>query len=279
MTIMISPSTTIRTCLFVPGDRADRFDKAWASDADDVVLDLEDAVAADHKGIARNAVSKWLAKDRPVLVRINAADTPWYRDDIELLKHPGVRGFMVPKAEQLDEELVASCIEYGKLLVPLVETAVGFKNAASLAGSRAVERLAFGTIDFQVDLGIEGEDDALAHFRSQLVLESRLAQIQPPLDGVTVDIKDPEVLRQDTLRAKRFGFGGKLCIHPRQVEVVNSVFSPTDAERVWARQVLDAVARTDGAAAAVAGKMVDKPVLAKAMRVLQADAGRISRRR
>ena len=277
--MMTPPFTTVRTCLFVPGDRADRFDKAWASDADDVVLDLEDAVAADHKGIARSAVSKWLAKDRPVLVRINAADTPWYLDDIELLKHPGVRGFMVPKAEQLDEALVADCVEHGKLLIPLVETAVGFKNAANLAGSRAVARLAFGTIDFQVDLGIEGEDDALAHFRSQLVLESRLAQIQPPLDGVTVDINDAEVLRQDTLRAKRFGFGGKLCIHPRQVEVVNSVFSPTDAEREWARQVLDAVARTDGAAAAVAGKMVDKPVLAKAMRVLQADAGRISRRR
>ena len=152
-----------------------------------------------------------------MLVRINAADTPWYLDDIELLKHPGVRGFMVPKAEQLDEALVADCVEHGKLLIPLVETAVGFKNAANLAGSRAVARLAFGTIDFQVDLGIEGEDDALAHFRSQLVLESRLAQIQPPLDGVTVDINDAEVLRQDTLRAKRFGFGGKLCIHPRQV--------------------------------------------------------------
>jgi len=279
MSNMTPHPSIVRTCLFVPGDRTDRFDKAWASAADDIVLDLEDAVAADHKELARGAVANWMAPHRPVLVRINARDTVWYRHDLELLKHPGLRGVMVPKAEELDEAVLEACVEHGKVLVPLVETAVGFMNGAALARSPTVERLTFGTIDFQGDLGIAGEDDALAYFRSQLVLMSRLAGIQPPLDGVTVDIDDIEVLRQDALRAKRFGFGGKLCIHPRQVEIVNLVFTPTAAERAWALQVVDAIERAGGATVTVEGKMVDKPVLAKALRILQAEAGSATKRR
>jgi citrate lyase subunit beta/citryl-CoA lyase len=264
--------------LFVPGDRADRFDKAWAGDADDIVLDLEDAVAADRKDAARSAVAAWMAPQRPVLMRINARETAWYAHDIGLVGHPGLRGFMVSKAEELQDSLVQACTEHGKILVPLVETAVGFKNLEALAGTANVERLAFGTLDFQVDLGIGGEDDALAYFRSRIVLVSRLAQVQPPLDGVTVAIDDLEALRIDTLRAKRFGFGGKLCIHPRQIDTVNRIFSPTDDELIWARTVVDAVERARGAAVAVQGKMVDKPVLASAMRIVLAHAAGSARR-
>jgi citrate lyase subunit beta / citryl-CoA lyase len=270
MIVKIPPVSLGRTYLFVPADRADRFDKAWSSGADQVIIDLEDAVAPTQKDSARKAAAEWMTPERPVWVRINARNTAWYENDVELAAHPGLRGFMIPKAEHLPRGLINACLEHKKSLILLVETAVGFKNLSGLAETATVERLAFGSIDFQVDLGIGGDDDALAYFRSQLVLASRLAQIQPPLDGVTTDVNDIEVLRQDTLRAKRFGFGGKLCIHPRQLLEVNRAFSPTDEELRWARMVVAAGAQSDGAVVTVGGKMVDKPVLTKALRIIEA---------
>ncbi len=258
-----------RSYLFVPGNRPDRFDKAWTSAADAVILDLEDAVDASRKTQARAAVRTWLSPEHPVLVRINAVDTPWYEDDLSLLQHPGVLGLMVPKAEQLDAALVRACTLHEKFLLPIAESARAFQHLAELASTPGVERLAFGTIDFQVDTGISGDDDALHYFRSRLVLESRLAGLQPPLDGVTADIGNMDVLRADAERSRRFGFAGKLCIHPRQVAIVNDAFSPSAAEIAWALQVMEAIARSAGAAVAVEGKMVDRPVIMKAQRVLQ----------
>jgi citrate lyase subunit beta/citryl-CoA lyase len=130
-----------------------------------------------------------------------------------------------------------------------------------------VVRLAFGAIDFQVDMGIPGEDDALLYFRSRLVLASRLASLPAPIDGVTVSTSDSEQLRHDTLRSRRLGFGAKLCIHPAQVETVHRVLAPTDDERAWAQRVVGAMERSGGAAVTVDGKMVDKPVLLRAQRI------------
>ena len=259
-----------RTYLFVPGDRVDRFDKAWNSGADQVIIDLEDAVAPAQKDAARKSAANWMTPERPVWVRINACNTAWYEGDVEIVAHPGLRGFVIPKSEHLPRALISACLEHKKTLIPLVETAVGFKNLPGLAKTATVERLAFGSIDFQVDVGIEGDDDALAYFRSQLVLTSRLANIQSPLDGVTTDLTDPEVLRQETLRAKRFGFGGKRCIHPRQVMPVNRTFLPNDGEVGWARAVIHAVNQGGAAVVTVDGKMIDKPVLAKAERIMNA---------
>jgi citrate lyase subunit beta/citryl-CoA lyase len=223
-------------------------------------------------------VSDWLAPDRPVYVRINATDTAWHRDDLELLGLPGVAGLMVPKAEHLDEALVAACAAHSKTLLPIVETALGFERAGALARTPGVERIAFGTIDFQVDLGIAGDDDALGYFRSRLVLESRLAGIGSPIDGVTTDIGNAEILRHDTERSKRFGFGAKLCIHPSQLPAVNAGFSPSEADIAWAGRVIEAIGRSGGAAVAVDGKMVDRPVVLKAERIV-AMARRAPRRR
>ena len=99
-------------------------------------------------------------------------------------------------------------------------------------------------------------------------LASSKPSIQAPLDGVTVDVGNADVLRAETLRSKRFGFGGKLCIHPQQVDAVNLIFSPTAQELEWAAAVIDAVARSGGAAVAIEGKMVDRPVILKAERIL-----------
>jgi citrate lyase subunit beta/citryl-CoA lyase len=126
----------------------------------------------------------------------------------------------------------------------------------------------FGTIDFQFELGIDGDGDELLAFRSRLVLASKLAGIQPPVDGPCTSWEDPALLQEDSLRSRRLGFGGKLCIHPKQVATVNAAFSPSDAEIEWARKVLDAAQRSGGAAVAVDGRMIDRPVIMKAEQIV-----------
>lgn len=256
-----------RSYLFVPGDRPERFDKAWASGADAVILDLEDAVAPGRKAAARAAVAAWLDRSRPVWIRINPTDAPGWRDDLALLQQPGVAGAVVPKAESLPAPMVELAAQHGIGLIALVETAIGIHRAEALARTPGVARLAFGSIDFQVDLGIEGDDDALLFFRSQLVLASRLGGLPAPIDGVTVDTSDAVQLRRDTERSRRLGFGAKLCIHPAQVQTVHEVLNPGAAEREWAQRVIAAMQASGGAAVAVDGKMVDRPVLLRAQRL------------
>jgi citrate lyase subunit beta/citryl-CoA lyase len=139
-----------------------------------------------------------------------------------------------------------------------------------IASAPGVQRLVFGTVDFQADLDIEGDGQELLYFRSRMVLASRLAGLQPPVDGVSTTIDDPARIEADALHARRLGFGGKLCIHPKQVAVVNQGFSPTPAQIDWARRVVDADAASGGAPVAVDGKMVDRPVVLKARSVLRA---------
>jgi len=264
-----TPMQTVlpRSYLFVPGNRPERFDKACAAGADAVIIDLEDAVAPPHKAAARDAVAGWLSPQRPVLLRINGADSEWFADDLRLCQLPGVAGIVLPKAEQTSvlQQLVAANPD--ALLLPLIETAQGFWNALQLARGPSVQRLMFGSIDFQLDLGIEGDDDALLFFRSQLVLVSRLAEIGAPVDGVTTALGDGGQLQADTARARRLGFAAKLCIHPAQVAAVNAGFSPSDDEAAWAQRVLAAAQASQGAAVALDGKMIDRPVILRAERI------------
>jgi len=157
-----------------------------------------------------------------------------------------------------------------RALLPLVESAAGLAGLPALAAAPGVLRLAFGSIDLQVDLGLkDATEDELLPFRLQLVLASRLAGIGAPLDGVSTAIDDEARLVQDVQRARRLGFAGKLCIHPRQVAVVNQGLAPSAAELDWARRVLAAAGSAGGAAVAVDGKMVDKPVLLRAEALLR----------
>lgn len=263
------PSLNPRSYLFVPGNRPDRFAKACAAGADAVVLDLEDSVAPADKLKARAAVAAWLTAAQPVLVRVNTSDSEWFRDDLSLGRKPGVAGVLLPKAERVEEILLVAEHFGAELpILPQIETAQGFRNAFALAGAKPVKRLLFGSIDFQLDLGMAAEEEELLYFRSQIVLDSRLAGIQPPVDGVTTDINSMERVRADTLRARRLGFGGKMCIHPKQVPVVNECFTPSAEEEAWARRVVEASLESRGAATSVDGKMVDRPVLARAEGIL-----------
>jgi citrate lyase subunit beta / citryl-CoA lyase len=266
-----------RSYLFVPGDRPDRFDKACSAGADIVIVDLEDAVPPSKKIEARAAIGNWLSSGREIVLRINADTTEWFRDDLHLARAPGVGGIILPKAERIDRALQAICNDDGKFLLPQIETALGFANARALASAPGVQRLLFGTLDFQMDLGIDGEGEELAYYRSEMVLISRLADIQPPVDGPCTALDDAVQLSADTRRAKRMGFGGKLCIHPRQVAPVNAAFAPTADELAWARRVMAAAAESNGAAVALDGRMVDRPVMLKAEQIVREAARRANK--
>ena len=258
-----------RSYLFVPGNRPDRFEKAWQSRADAVILDLEDAVQSAHKDLAREAVASWLSPARPVYVRINGAGTPWFERDLEVVGMPGVLGIVLPKAELPEQvEQVAARLTSEARVLPLLETALGVWNAGALAQAPRVERLAFGSVDFQLDTGITGDQEELLYARSRLVLASRIASILPPVDGVTMALDDLTRLRDDVVRARRSGFGGKLCIHPKQVETINRGFGPTEAERAWARRILEAVEATGAGAFRLDGELIDRPVIERARSIL-----------
>lgn len=259
-----------RSYLFVPGDRPERFAKALASGADAVVLDLEDAVLPAAKAAARAAVAQALRDTdlaARLVVRINDASSAGFEADLQMLAETGAAAVMLPKAEDAATvaRLRAACPAIAVL--PLVETARGMLGALALAEAPGVQRLVFGTIDYALDLDLGPEPEALDAGHAQLALVSRAAGIAAPVAGVTTAIDDETLLLADTARARRHGFGAKLCIHPKQLAAVHAAFAPAPADLAWARRVL---AAAEGAAGAVQleGRMVDKPVIERARRIL-----------
>jgi citrate lyase subunit beta / citryl-CoA lyase len=259
-----------RSYLFVPGNRPDRFAKAYDAGAGAAIIDLEDAVPATEKPAAREAVARWLDPEHPVLIRINGAETEWFREDARVCRNPGVLAVMLPKTEGVEHlQRVQELAGTNVTILPFIETARGFAHALEIARFPAVQRLAFGALDFQLDLGIQGDTEELLYFRSQLVLVSRLAGIAAPVDGINTEIDDPERLRATTLRARRLGFGAKLCIHPKQIPHVHACFRPTPEEVSWAQGVVQAAAAAGGGATTDRGQMVDRPIILQAERILR----------
>lgn len=262
-----------RSLLFVPGHRPERFDKAVASGAHAVVLDLEDAVAPAAKAQARTAVAGWLAAGGQALVRINAAQTEWFEDDLRMLQAQHGAGVMLPKADAVSLRRTVQALP-GRRVVALLETVAGYLDVRALAAVPGLERIAFGSVDFASESGIADEGEALTSVRTRIVLESCHAGIAAPIDGVSLGFTDEGAMQADARRSRGLGFGGKLCIHPAQVAAVNAAFRPTPQELDWARRVLAADEASAGAATAVDGKMIDKPVVEKARRmVAEAAAG------
>ncbi|WP_432260903.1 HpcH/HpaI aldolase/citrate lyase family protein [Cupriavidus sp. TMH.W2] len=260
---------TARTYLFVPASRPERFAKAHASGADVVILDLEDAVADGDKDRAREALFDYLAAGGRGMVRVNGTRTSWFKDDAHLCRMDGVQGVILPKTEQgADIQWIRQHLRPDTPVLPLIETAAGMINVREIAGTHGVARLVFGTVDFRKELGIEGDDQELLFFRSMLVLASKAAGIDAPVDGVTLSISDTAELRRASEQGRRLGFGGKLCIHPSQVPEVNAAYQPSDALLNWARRVLEAAQSRPGAFQ-LDGAMVDAPVIAHATALLR----------
>jgi citrate lyase subunit beta / citryl-CoA lyase len=259
-----------RSYLFVPGDRPDRFEKAWNAGADAVIIDLEDAVSVEDKLAAREAMASWLSPERPVYVRVNGAETEWFEEDLRAIARPGLAGVMLPKAEEPGQVTkVASRLGDGAVVIPTLESALGVWNARTLAEAPGVERLTFGPVDFRLDTGILGEGEELLYAKARMVLASRVAGILPPLDGVTMALDDPEQLAADVEHARRLGFGGKVCIHPRQVGAVNEGFLPTQGEVAWAEKVVRAAETAGSGAIRLGGEFIDPPVVERARAILE----------
>jgi citrate lyase subunit beta/citryl-CoA lyase len=262
------------TYLFVPGNRPERFAKALASGADRVILDLEDAVAAPDKPAARAAIGAWLAaaeasaRDR-VLVRIHDAHSPWHAEDLAWLQTQSLAEVMLAKCESPDHVVsVRKVLPHGARVLPLMETVRGVHQAVAVAGAPGVSRLAFGSIDYQLDLDVPSGSAALDQAAVALAVASRLADLPAPIAGVTADL-DPGAVAADAEHARSLGFGAKLCIHPRQVSAVQQAFAPSAQDQAWARRVVDAWEQSaHGGAVQVDSRMVDKPVYLRARRIL-----------
>lgn len=274
--------------LFVPATQPERLPKALASGADLVIADWEDAVAPADKERARTALADALAalpapQRARLLVRINSEATPWFAADLQALAQltaQGLAGAVVPKAERAQTlQAVAQAAGLHAALVPLVESVAGLAAADALAAAPQVARLAFGHLDFQVDAGMACAEDEqeLLPVRMALVLASRRAGLAAPIDGVTVDTRNPERMGRDAERARRMGFGGKLCIHPAQVPVLHAAFDPDEAAVAYAQRVRQALEQAGGGVCVLDGRMVDAPVLAQAEQTLLRHARALQR--
>ncbi|WP_244256132.1 CoA ester lyase [Rathayibacter sp. VKM Ac-2760] len=229
-----------RSWLLVNATRTDTFDAAHASRADQVVLDIEDAVDPKAKPEARADVAAWLSGEKRAWVRINDHSTPFWSDDVDALKGlPGLAGVMLAKTEA-GEHVTETFDRLGGStpVLALVESALGIEEAVSIARARGCFRLAFGSGDYRRDTGTSADDLAMAYPRSRLVVASRIGDLPGPIDGPTVSNSHP-VLREQSALTVSLGLTGKLCLDTEQLAVINEVISPTPSDVAWARDFLD----------------------------------------
>lgn len=274
-----------RSVLFVPGDRPDRCDKAMVAGADAVCVDLEDAVGPAAKAGARDSVAAFLARWEspgatgadpdhrhrpPVIVRVNDPDSEEGRLDVAALDgYPRPDAFMIPKVADADgirsaQRLLGEDVP----LFPIIETAAGLENAVQIgAASPAVAALMFGGFDLSAELGAEPEWEPLLYARSRVVHAAALSGLDT-IDMPSRDFRDVSRLRAEAENARRLGMTGKVAIHPAQIPVIHDVFTPSPEEVEQARRIIEADRAAGGGAVSLDGRMVDRPVVEAARRVL-----------
>jgi citrate lyase beta subunit len=277
-----------RSLLFVPGDDERKLDRAATAEADTLVLDLEDAVAPDRKSLARAAVCERISSAAfgacEVAVRINSAGTAYFEGDLTAAVSAGARLLMVPKSESIEgiaavaravEELETPGAPSAVRLLALVETARGIAHVNAVAqGTDRLDALCFGNADFSLDMGLpEGSlsSGVVYHARCNLAIAAVAARLSP-IDGVCLSANDRAAFRDEAYEAARLGFEGKLCIHPSQVEIANSIFTPSDEQIARAKRTVDAWNTASGAGRGVIsvdGKMIDAPLVAVQQRILE----------
>nr|WP_202432348.1 CoA ester lyase [Streptomyces sp. SID7804] len=264
------------TWLYAPGDRPSVVAKALVAGADVVVIDLEDAVAPDRKGYAREATAELLRTPQPVPVhvRVNALSGPWGRSDLAALTTaPGLSGLRLPKvsspADVVRVARRAVSAHGGTLpLYALLETALGIERAHAVARAHpSLRGIAIGEADLRADLGVR-DDAGLDWCRSRVVVAARAAGLAPPTQSVHPDTRDLDGLRASCLRGRSLGFLGRAAIHPRQLPVIERAYLPTEEEIEQAETVLKAAAAHQGAQALPDGTFVDAAVVTAAHRTL-----------
>lgn len=276
----------IRSWLYVPGDRSERFEKAVAKGADAVVLDLEDAVAVDRKAEARSLVADWVKNGdhsgAQVWVRVNQGDLGV--EDAAAVALPGLTGICVPKVDDpseligIHEVLVKAEKREGLAsghwpLIPLIESAVGLTCISSIVVAPRVMQLQVGEVDLAADLGICGDVDVhLGSIRSKILVESIAAGILAPVGPVSTEFRDLDLFRNSTRTALDQGFLGRACIHPDQVRIVNEMCTPSSAEVQDAQDLLNrmdsALRNGSGVALDSMGRMIDEASARSARRII-----------
>jgi citrate lyase subunit beta/citryl-CoA lyase len=280
-----------RSMLFAPGNQPRKVEKVFEAGADAVILDLEDAVPVPDKEATRPAVAAALTRPRPCLayVRVNAAATAWCYGDLRAVVGPGLDGIVLPMVERPAEVetvawLLAQLEREGGLpagsvdLVPIVETARGHAALRAIcAASPRVRRVSFGAADYTADLRLEAtlDEPELAAIRAEVVLASRLAGLEAPVDTVFVAYREANAYRACCERVHRLGFQGKTCIHPAQVAPANEIFTPGPAQVAFAERVVAAFEEAEAAGNAsfqLDGHFVDYAIVLQARRTLEAMA-------
>jgi citrate lyase subunit beta/citryl-CoA lyase len=260
---------TSSTYLFVPANRPDRVEKAIATGVHEVIVDLEDAVGESEKGSARESLMA-LQPSRNVCVRINDESTDFFDADLAALASLSwVTAVVVPKVTTKSQmQRVLARVGPRVEVLALIETASGIRDVDAVAES-GVSRLLFGTADYAADLSTAPSHDLFAYARARLVVASAAAGLPAPVDGPSLEIEEDEMLRADAQLSLSLGMGGKLCIHPRQVPIVNSVFAPSEFEMDWATAVLEGYDANEGNVFILDGQMIDTPMVTRARRLLE----------
>ena len=228
-----------RSWLLVNGNQPESFDPAQASRADQIILDIEDAVDPGLKDAARGYLVDWLSAGGSGWVRINDRTSNFWSADVDaLVGLPGLAGVVLAKTEAAAHVTETFDRLHGVTpVIALVESALGIEEAASIARARGAYRLAFGSGDYRRDTGTSADDLAMAYPRSRLVIASRVGNLPGPIDGPTVGTNHP-VLREQGSVAVALGMTGKLCLDIDQLPIINEVISPTRSDVAWARDFL-----------------------------------------
>ncbi len=257
-----------RSYLFAPGHNAKLLTRVFTAGADAVMLDLEDAVPPEAKATARAMVAEVLA-DHRAWVRVNAAQTAWCEDDLAAVAEHAF-GIRIPKVESAADVEWVTARAHGKPIICAIESARGVLAAQEIAATPGVRFLAMGGVDLQRDLNTTGGNLQTLYARSHLVLASRAAGIEPPIDSVYPQLDDPDGLREQAEFARSLGFFGKSAIHPRQIDILHQVFTPTSSDIEWAETVITTFDAAGGEAFQLpSGEFVDLPVADRARRLLQ----------
>ena len=275
---MILPEAPIRSYLYVAGSDPRRIEKALASEADAVIIDLEDAVTPDSKDEARRIAAGVLERQnsKPVFVRVNTPGSKLCELDVEAVAGPGLAGLRLPKMESAEEvrSVAARLEELGCAagIQCLIESALGLEMAFEIASSHPrVVALGPGEADLAADLGVNGEE-GLLYARSRIVSASRAAGLQGPVQSVYTNVRDLDGLRGSTAEGKRLGFVGRSAIHPAQIPVINDAFTPSEEEVAEAEELLGemerATASGTGAFVLESGRFVDEAVVRAARSTL-----------
>ena len=285
--ILSDSAAPIRSFLFTPANHPRKVEKVFASGADAIILDLEDACAASEKPASRAVAVAALSAPRSCLgyVRVNATDTEWCFRDLDEVVGPWLDGIVAPKIERPEEIVLIDWmiaqferergLPIGAIdLMPIIETGAGLHalDAIIAAGTR-MRRVSFGAGDFTRDMGMKWSADEaeLAYARGRLILASRVGGLEAPIDTVHINLADEDSFDQSVVTGVKFGFQGKLLIHPKQVARTNQSFMPSATEIARAEKIVAAFNAAEGAGSAsiqVDGYFVDYPIVEKAQRVL-----------